>query len=116
MRRLVAVTCMVVTAAGAGVSAVAIGVGSSPSSRSGAAETAVGSATKGKAVFASSCTGCHAGMGSRGGVGPRLKGMGLKAAVIERKIKKGGGMMPSGLVTGAKLKDVVAYVVSIQKK
>jgi hypothetical protein len=55
-------------------------------------------------------------MGSRGGVGPRLKGMGLKAAVIERKIKKGGGMMPSGLVTGAKLKDVVAYVVSIQKK
>ena len=76
MRRLVAVTCMVVTAAGAGVSAVAIGVGSSPSSRSGAAETAVGSATKGKAVFASSCTGCHAGMGSRGGVGPTLKGMG----------------------------------------
>lgn len=116
MRRLVAVSCIVATAAGAGVSAAAIGVGSSSSSRSGAAETAAGSASAGKAVFASSCSGCHAGIGSRGGVGPKLKGMGLKAAVIERQIKNGGGMMPRGLVTGEKLKNVVAYVVSIQKK
>ena len=46
----------------------------------------------------------------------QLQDLAQRRSVIERKIKKGGGMMPSGLVTGAKLKDVVAYVVSIQKK
>ncbi len=116
MRRLIAVTCIVVTAAGTGVTAAAFGTGSSPQPRNVASETAAGSASAGKTVFASVCSGCHMNLGSKAGVGPKLKGLGLTAARIERQVKNGGGMMPSGLVSGAKLKNVVAFVASIQKK
>lgn len=102
MRRLIAV---------GGTAAVLSG------SPSPASETAAPSAARGKRVFSQMCGGCHKGLGKRaGGIGPKLKGMGLTRGHVIYHVKNGAKGMPAGLVSGAKLADVVAYVVSIQKK
>ena len=51
---------------------------------------------------------------SASGVGPKLAGAGLDEARVENQVINGGGPMPAGLVSGADLDNVVAYVVSIQ--
>jgi cytochrome c551 len=75
-----------------------------------------GAAAKaGLVVFQSTCTGCHMADGTEaGGVGPKLEGLGLTAAAIRNQVVNGGGAMPAGLVSGADLDSVTAYVVSIQ--
>ncbi len=78
-------------------------------------EAPAGDVAAGQQVFAASCTGCHLNNGEDGGgVGPQLSGLGDDAATIEAQIVNGGGAMPGGLVSGADLENVVAYVLSIQ--
>ena len=70
----------------------------------------------GVVTFAQSCAGCHVGNGTAdGGVGPKLQGLGLAEDDIARQIEDGSAGMPGGLVAGADLNDVVAYVLSIQR-
>ena len=47
-------------------------------------------------------------------MGPKLAGLGADAESIRNQVINGGGAMPGGLVSGADLDNVVAYVVSIQ--
>jgi cytochrome c2 len=74
-----------------------------------------GTAAAGKQVFAAApCAGCHAGLGTRAGFGPKLAGQGLTTAQIRTTIVNGKNQMPAGLVEGQDLADVVAYVSSLQ--
>jgi mono/diheme cytochrome c family protein len=73
-----------------------------------------GDVAAGKAVFASSCDTCHAGLGTRKYVGPKLAGLGLSAAFIRERVVQGKSPMPAGLVQGQDLADVVAFVRGIQ--
>ncbi len=57
---------------------------------------------------------CHAALGTRAYVGPRLAGLGLSATQIRKTIVQGKVPMPAGLVDGQDLADVVAYVKSLQ--
>lgn len=79
-----------------------------------AAPVGPGDAVAGKAVFTSSCDTCHAGLGTRKYVGPKLAGLGLSAAFIRNMVVQGKSPMPAGLVQGQDLADVVAFVRSIQ--
>ena len=81
----------------------------------GGGAAAAGDATAGEQVFAANCTGCHLNNGQdAGGVGPKLAGIGVDAETVHNQVVNGGGAMPGGLVSGADLDNVVAYVVSIQ--
>ena len=75
--------------------------------------TTVGDATRGAAIFESTCSGCHGPEGSGGGVGPRLAGSGVDSATVSSAVQQGRGVMPAGLVSGQDEADVVAYVVSV---
>ena len=78
-----------------------------------AAAITPGNADSGKAVFAATCAGCHGDAGAGGGVGPKLAGAGLSAALVQERIDGGAGVMPAALVQGTREADVIAYVVSI---
>jgi mono/diheme cytochrome c family protein len=77
------------------------------------ASIAPGNVESGMAVFAATCAGCHGDGGAGGGVGPKLAGAGLPAALVQERIDNGSGVMPADLVEGTREADVVAYVVSI---
>ncbi len=72
-----------------------------------------GDATRGAALFATNCAGCHGSGGAGGGIGPTLAGVPRDATDVASVIATGRGAMPSGLVTGTDAADVVAYVTSI---
>lgn len=74
---------------------------------------ATGDVAAGKTVFEANCQGCHPNGGTEAGVGPQLSGMTLDAATIKMTVQNGRGAMPGGLVSGADLDNVVAYVDSI---
>ena len=76
----------------------------------------LGDAYQGEIVFEGTCAGCHGTGGSGGGVGPKLAGAGLPAALIQARIASGAGAMPGGLVAAAEQPDVVAYVLGITAK
>ena len=79
------------------------------------APTKPGNAATGKQVFvAASCAGCHKGLGTKPGYGPKLAGKGLSEATIRTTVIEGGSLMPGGLVEGQRLADVVANVSSLQ--
>ena len=73
---------------------------------------AAGDATRGEAIFASECAGCH-GEGGTGGAGPALVETGLDVTEVATVVQQGRGVMPAGIVSGQDQADVVAYVVSI---
>ncbi|HMM49111.1 MAG TPA: cytochrome c [Miltoncostaeaceae bacterium] len=79
-----------------------------------AAAPVEGDVAAGKTVFETSCQGCHMNDGQDAGVGPKLAGLGLTAEQIEKQIEQPIGSMPPGLATGDDLKNVTAFVVSIQ--
>ena len=88
--------------------------GAGRAERARAATIAPGDADRGEAVFATTCAGCHGEAGAGGGVGPKLAGAGLSAALDPgRGSSSGAGVMPAGLVQGTREADVLAYVVSI---
>jgi cytochrome c551 len=72
-----------------------------------------GDAARGAVVFDETCAGCHGEGGVGGSPGPRLVGSGLDAAGVAGVVEQGRGVMPAGLVSGAELDDVAAYVASI---
>jgi mono/diheme cytochrome c family protein len=77
------------------------------------AAIAPGNVDRGKAVFATTCAGCHGDLGAGGSVGPKLAGAGLTAAIVQARIDGGAGVMPAGLVHGAREADVITYVVGL---
>jgi cytochrome c2 len=86
-----------------------------PATTASTAPVGPGTAAAGKQVFArASCGGCHKGLGTKPGYGPKLAGKGLSEAQIRTTVIEGGQLMPGGLVEGQDLADVVAYVGSLQ--
>ena len=79
----------------------------------GAATITLGDPYQGELAFVATCAGCHGDGGAGGGIGPRLAGTGLSAALIQSRIERGAGAMPAGLVEGRREADVLAYVVGI---
>jgi mono/diheme cytochrome c family protein len=75
---------------------------------------AAGDVAAGKTVFEANCQGCHPAGGTQAGVGPQLSGTALDAAGITNIVTNGQGAMPGGLVSGADLENVVAYVDSLK--
>lgn len=74
-----------------------------------------GDVAAGETVFASNCSACHAGAGTEaGGIGPQLSEAGLDDAAVRTVVMNGRGVMPAGLVSGADLDNVTAYVLSLQ--
>jgi len=80
-----------------------------------AAGGASGDAAAGKAVFEANCQGCHPAGGTQAGVGPQLSASKKDAAQVKMQVMNGKGAMPGGLVSGADLDNVVAYVMSIEQ-
>lgn len=80
-----------------------------------AAGGAAGDVAAGKTAFEAACQGCHPAGGTQAGAGPQLTGTMLDAAAIKNQIVNGKGAMPGGLVSGADLDNVVAYVESIKQ-
>ena len=70
--------------------------------------------SEGKTVFEANCQGCHPAGGTEAGVGPQLSATALDAAGITNVVSNGRGAMPGGLVSGADLDNVVAYVESLK--
>jgi mono/diheme cytochrome c family protein len=66
----------------------------------------------GKAMFASTCGGCHTlkAAGTTGTVGPNLDDLKPDKATVLNAIKTGPGAMPSDLYTGAEAEAVADYV------
>lgn len=81
----------------------------------GATGGAAGDVAAGKTAFEAACQGCHPAGGTQAGAGPQLTGTALDAAAIKNQIVNGKGAMPGGLVSGADLDNVVAYVESIKQ-
>lgn len=65
-------------------------------------------------TFSSTCQGCHAKGGTEAATGPVLANRNLTVAVIRSQIVNGHSSMPAGLVRGATLDNVVAYVAGLQ--
>ena len=87
-----------------------------PTGSGAAASITPGDAYQGEIVFVATCAGCHGDAGVGGGIGPRLAGAGLSAALIQSRIENGAGTMPAGLVERANEADVLAYVIGITAK
>jgi mono/diheme cytochrome c family protein len=79
-----------------------------------AAPAPVASAAAGQTLFAEKgCAACHGQGGAGGGVGPKLAGRGLAEDVVRARIAQGKGVMPAGIVAGADVNSVVAYLRSV---
>jgi mono/diheme cytochrome c family protein len=80
------------------------------------ADIKLGDATRGAALFAGTCAGCHGRNGVGGGVGPKLNGSGISLGVAKATIDAGNSVMPPGLVKGTDQEDVLAYLNTILTK
>jgi mono/diheme cytochrome c family protein len=67
----------------------------------------------GQTVFSQTCAACHGADGKGGKIGPKLAGVAIPLAVAKAQIDVGGGVMPAGLVSGKKERDVLAYLATI---
>jgi mono/diheme cytochrome c family protein len=72
-----------------------------------------GDPVRGDQLFAENCASCHGDGGEGGGVGPRLAGNDVSIDEARSTIENGSGVMPTGLVTGQDLEDVLAYLETI---
>lgn len=86
-----------------------------PADGGAAAGGAAGDVAAGKTAFEANCQGCHPAGGTQAGAGPQLSATKLDSAAIKNQIINGKGAMPGGLVSGADLDNVVAYVDSIKQ-
>ena len=101
--------------AGAGGTDTAAAAGGGGAAGGAAAGGAAGDAAAGKAVFEANCQGCHPAGGTQAGVGPQLSASKKDAAQVKMQVMNGKGAMPGGLVSGADLDNVVAYLESIKQ-
>jgi mono/diheme cytochrome c family protein len=74
-----------------------------------------GDAARGETLFAENCANCHGEAGAGGGVGPTLAGSGVAREDAQATIENGSGIMPSDLVSGQDLSDVLAYLETITR-
>ena len=88
----------------------------SPGTPSAKGSVAVGDPYNGETVFQGSCASCHGAGGKGGGVGPRLKGACDLARGREGADRRRRRLMPAGIVSGAKERDVLAYLATIFAK
>jgi mono/diheme cytochrome c family protein len=104
-------TRLLVTLGAAGLLAFGGCGGDDPAPADRPSEAATGD---GKAVFASTCGGCHtlADAGTGGKIGPDLDDLKPDKARVEAAIKSGPGSMPENLVTGDDAVAVADYVAS----
>jgi mono/diheme cytochrome c family protein len=65
-------------------------------------------------TFSATCQGCHAKGGTQAAIGPVLANRGLTPDAIRTQIVNGHSSMPPGLVRGASLENVIAYVMGLQ--
>jgi sulfite dehydrogenase len=83
--------------------------------RPASAHTAA-SPADGKAIFSSSCAGCHtlSAAGASGTVGPNLDTLAPDAATVDATVRAGSGVMPSfeGTLSDPQIKAVAAFVAS----
>jgi mono/diheme cytochrome c family protein len=70
---------------------------------------------QGRALFASSCAGCHTLSASNavGRTGPNLDMLKPPAAAVVAAIADGKGRMPAGLLTGLQRRQVAEYVAKV---
>ena len=77
-------------------------------------------ASAGKAVFTSNCSGCHtlADAGSDGKTGPNLDDLGPSKALVVRQVTNGGGGMPAfgDTLSDDEIQSVATYVSSVAGK
>lgn len=66
----------------------------------------------GEEIFATNCSGCHGLNGEGGHNGPKLTGINLDEAAIEKQIEVGGGAMPpfKNTLTEEEIKTLAKYV------
>ena len=71
------------------------------------------SPSRGEAIFAQNCSGCHGADGGGGNGGPSLRGTGITLQRAIAQIRNGGGGMPAfkGTLNEQQIRDVAAYVV-----
>jgi mono/diheme cytochrome c family protein len=117
VRKLIAM--LAAGALAAGVSACGGSDNSGDSGGSGSTSTATstpagGGKLDGKAMFASTCGGCHTlkAAGTTGTVGPNLDDLKPDKATVLDAIKTGPGAMPENLYTGAEAEAVAEFVSS----
>ena len=70
--------------------------------------------SRGEALFAEHCSGCHGESGQNASIGPDLAGNPISLEEARQQIENGGGGMPAGLVEGQELEDVLAYLDTIR--
>ena len=114
LRRIVLVPIVLFALVSGGVFALAQLHLAKPSA-SAAGPVTLGNAQSGRLLFKQTCGGCH-GANAEGKIGPRLAGAKLTAAQAKTQIDNGGGIMPGGLVKGAREADVLAYLDTIFAK
>ena len=99
----------------AGVTIVAACSGETSSPAAPADDAAL---VQGQQIYSQNCASCH-GASGQGGYGPKLAGVvAVKYPNIDDQIAlitNGKGAMPGGLVSGADLDNVVAYLQSIKQ-
>jgi mono/diheme cytochrome c family protein len=72
-------------------------------------------AALGENLFAENCARCHGEGGTGGGIGPTLAGSGISTEEARTVIVNGRAPMPAGLVVGAELEAVLAYLKTITR-
>ena len=94
------------------------GGGDDDSGDSGGSGKSGGSDLDGKALFTSTCGGCHAldDAGTSGSVGPKLTGKELSVDRVRAQIETGGGAMPPNLLEGEQADAVASYVSEASSK
>jgi cytochrome c551 len=70
--------------------------------------------SRGAALFAERCSGCHGNSGRNASIGPDLAGNPVTIEDARAQIETGGGGMPADLVEGQDLEDVLAYLDTIR--
>jgi cytochrome c551 len=97
------------------ISGLVYGLAEEHPARSDVASTNVDDpASRGAALFAERCSGCHGNSGRNASIGPDLAGNPVTIEDARAQIETGGGGMPADLVEGQDLEDVLAYLDTIR--
>lgn len=106
--RLLALPAILFVAVSGTVLTLALLHPAKPEAKSGTVSRATTPAARGQALFEEKCATCH-----ETGVGPDLNGASVSIEDARTQIQNGGGGMPSDLVQGQELEDVLAYLRTI---
>lgn len=122
LTRRVAIPLAIAALAAAGCGGGSSNSGSSGggSSSSGNSGSSGGNAAGAKVFADAGCKNCHTlkAAGAHGTVGPNLDQLQPSAALVQKQVENGGGVMPSfkGKLSPTQIKAVAAYVSSVAGK